>query len=64
VIIILSIFNMIFIGKVKASSFVSFIILEQMFPDNHSFDIQYDTYCKSKNVVVWIIHNIGIEVCW
>jgi len=58
VIIILSISNMIFSVKVKASLFVSFIILEQKFSDNHSFDIQYDTYCKSKSVVICIIHNI------
>jgi len=61
-IIILSIFNMIFIGKVKASLFVSFKILEQQFNDNHSFDIQYDTYWKSKSVVICIIHNIRTEV--
>jgi len=53
---------MIPIVKVKASSFVSFIILEQMFRDNHSFGIQHDTYCKSKSVVICIILNIGIEV--
>jgi len=61
-VIILSISNMIFIVKVKASLFVSFIILEHKFGDNHSFDIQHDTYCKSKSFVVWIIHNIEIEV--
>jgi len=61
-IIILSIFNMIFIGKVKASLFVSFKILEQQFYDNHSFNIQYDIYWKSNSVVICIIHNIGAEV--
>jgi len=61
-IIILSISNMILIGKVKASIFVSFIILEQKFDDNHSFDIQHDIYWKSKSVVICIILNIGIEV--
>jgi len=59
VIIILSISNMIFSVKVKASLFGSFIILEHKFVGNHSFDIQHDIYCKSKSVVVWIIHNIG-----
>ena len=53
---------MILIGKVKASLFVSFIILEQKFDDNHSFDIQHDIYWKSKSVVICIILNIGIEV--
>jgi len=62
VIIILSISNMIFIGKVKASLFVLFIILEHKFTDNHSFDIQHDIYWKSKSVVICIIHNVGIEV--
>jgi len=61
-IIILSIFNMIFIGKVTASLFVSFIILEQKFNDNHSFDIQHDICWKSKSVVICIIHNIRTEV--
>mgnify|MGYP006973173481 FL=1 len=61
-IIILSIFNMIFIGKVKASLFVSFKILEQQFYDNHSFNIQYDIYWKSKSVVICIIQNIGTAV--
>ena len=53
---------MILIGKVKASLFVSFIILEQQFYDNHSFDIQYDIYWKSKSVVICIIQNIGTAV--
>ena len=61
-IIILSIFNMILIGKVKASLFVSFIIFEQKFNDNHSFNIQHDIYGKSKSVVICIIHNIETEV--
>jgi len=61
-IIILSIFNMMFIGKVKASLFGSFKILEQKCDDNHSFDIQHDIYWKSKSVVICIILNIGIEV--
>ena len=41
-IIILSIFNMIFMGKVKVSLFVSFIILKQKFGDNHSVFIPYN----------------------
>jgi len=61
-IIILSIYNIIPIGIVKASLFGSFIILEQKFYNNHSFDIQYDVYWKSKSVVIWIIQNIGTEV--
>jgi len=58
-IIILSIFNMIFVGKVKASLFVSFIIFEQKFDDNHSLDIQHDIYWKSNSVVICMIYNIG-----
>ena len=54
---------MMFIGKVKASLFGSFKILEQKCDDNHSFDIQHDTYWKSKSVDICIIHNIGTEVC-
>jgi len=38
--------------------------LEQKFYNNHSFDIQYDVYWKSKSVVIWIIQNIGTEVWW
>jgi len=49
-------------GKVKVSLFVSFIILEQKFADNHSFNIQHDIYGKSKSVVICIIHNIETEV--